>query len=661
MKSYLIKSSLVLTFIIVGLLGCSKKGLSTTDILKHSGRSTLPTQKEFPNAGGVYLYENIETLITFDPKRQATTAKKYQAAMIYFDKKADPWLTPTIYLAKNDKLKNFKARIIKPNGDVQELTESDLHSTPIKAGFAAFSDDRKISFNFAGAVPGAILEYSYKIERKHASFYGQTWKIQSGLPKLYSHFSIEFPKSFLAKRNSWTFLPLNINLEAPQQKEGSRAIRLLDLKTITYSWEVKDVKALQPGPQAPPYGEIAQQLRVDYKFKSWNTLSKRYWKSISDKFDVDESSALKTLAAKIAGDAKTDDQKIARLYAYLQKNYRYVDISIAKSGHVPNDPETIAKNKYGDSKDMTVLGVVLLKELGIKANPALVKTRDEGHLQERVVSFYFDHMITLAETMNGKKYWLDARGSFCNLGEVYPDVEGTHPLVIYPDGRSSLKKIPFSAAAKNTVQRTVDIYLGKNGKLHGAATIILTGNENLLARSALRSLSRAEMTDALMRYATSNGAGMAIDSLRYDDPAAIAPQYTFRFALKLPNIQLSAKNLMIINPAVLKIDVNQERFLDTERNYQLYFSENFTRDDKLSLHYDAQSFALDGFPEHIFKKYAFGEIKASSRKTDAGSMEYRLTYKITAPQISETNYANFRELNKALARSQQQKIVLRLK
>ncbi len=643
------------------LTGCSKKGLTTADMLKYSGRSTLPTQKDFPDDGGVYLFENIETHISFNPTWQASKEKIYHAAILYFNEKADPWLTPVIYLGKKDKLKNFHARTIKPDGQVIELTKDDLHSTQEKADFISFSDKHSVSFTFPGVVPGAIVEYSYKIKKERSSYYGQTWAIQSRLPKLYSHFSIEFPKSFLTKKHSWTFLPVNINLEPPHQKERSRTSGLLDFKTITYEWDVHDIKALRPGPQAPPYDDIAQYLRVDYKYKNWNALSKIYWDMIKDKFDAENSAALKKLALKVAGNAKNDAEKIDSVYAYLQKNFRYLAMDIGKSGLIPNSPDEIVKNKYGDCKDMSVLSCTLLHNLGIKAYPALVKTRDAGRLPSQIITFDFNHMIALAKTGAGKKYWLDATGSSCNLGEVYPSVEGTKALVIYPDGKSSLMKIPFSPASKNKMERHTNLYFDPNGHIHGNVKIVFKGNKNLAIRSSLRNLSRAEMRGVFMSYAASNQPDMTIDSLKYDNPAKIAKEFHLSFNFKLSDVKPVAKGLYIFNPAIFTIDTHLDRFIDRDRNYPIYFDDKSAIDDKVTIHYDPENFVLEKVPEHIFKQYAFGRVKVSSRKINDGKMTFQIIYKITEPLIGEANYTDFRELNKALAQSQQQKVALHIR
>lgn len=661
MNRYMIKAMIMLVLTTASFWGCSKKGMSTADMLKFSGRENLPTQQEYPDDGGVYLFEKVQTQITFNPSWQAIQERKYHAAIMYFNDKAEPWLTPTIYLGKKDKLKSFHARTIKPNGEVIELTKNDLHGSAVKNAYVTFSDNRSLSFTFPGVVPGAIVEYSYRLKRERSYFYNQTWKIQSGLPKIYSYFSIEFPELFLTKKHGWTFLPANIDLAPPQTKNGNRTTGLKDFKTVTYYWSTKNIKAFKPGPQAPPYDDIAQYLRVDYKYKNWNALSKIYWKSIKDKFDISEEGAIKDLAEKIAGDAQTDDEKISRVYNYLQKNFRYLAIDIGKSGLIPNTAENIEKNKYGDCKDMTVLGNCLLGELGIKARPALVKTRDSGRLPNGIVTFDFNHMITLAETSTGKNYWLDATGSSCTLGETYPGVEGTRALVLKPDGTSMLKKIPFSPAKKNNMQRNVELYLDKDGKVKGTVDMTLKGHQNLAVRSSLRNQSKKEMRTIILKYANKNWPDMHIDSLSYDDPQQIAESFNIHFNLQLPDVPVAGKGLYIINPAIFKISANLDRFVESGREYPIFFSDRFSIDDHVTLHYDPNTLVLQGLPEHIYKQYAFGRIKSGGRKTSDGTMSFKTEYRIESPLIGVANYEDFRTLEKSVARSQDQKIVLKVK
>ncbi|MEJ2545341.1 MAG: DUF3857 domain-containing protein [Calditrichaceae bacterium] len=492
------KQLIVLFILAISIFGCSSNKFTVSSFLEKSGRSTLPTQSEFPEDGAVYLYENTELKMFFDDKWQASVEKNYHAAILYFNDKAESYLTPIIYLNKEDKLVSFKAKTIKPNGEILELTRNDLHANQISS--AEFTDNESVKFTFPGVESGCVVEYQYSVMRSRIWIHSQRWKIQDIIPKLYTKYAIEFPQDYLNSGHGWNFLPVNINLSAPKIEYHMKRSGMLEYGVAVYSWELENILGMKSESYMPPYEDVAQYLRVDFRYDSWNDLSEKYWKRIKDKFQPQNISDFNKLRKEIVGDATSDAAKIDSIFSYLQTSYRYVSSDIDNSGTIPHDVDEILRNKYGDCKDLSVLGTALLTSARVEAYPALVKTNTKGILRDRVVLFDFNHMIIYTKASDGKEYWLDATGNSCNLGETYPMIEGTKPLVLYNDGRSEFKKIPASKSHENLIFRNLKVNVDSSGNFTGNADILFKGNYNLIVRSGLRSLSKSEMEKAIQKY-----------------------------------------------------------------------------------------------------------------------------------------------------------------
>src|SRR5258708_22662911 len=79
----------------------------------------------------------------------------------------------------------------------------------------------------------------------------------------------------------------------------------------------------------------------------------------------------------------------------------------ARTPRDPPGPAVTLAQRYGDCKDKTFLLCLLLHELGVEAQPAMVNTRLRHRLDDSLPSpFVFDHVI--AEVMaDGQPHWID--------------------------------------------------------------------------------------------------------------------------------------------------------------------------------------------------------------------------------------------------------------
>lgn len=632
---------------------------SPQEMLSYSGHKTLPTQTEFPDDGAVILFENIDLRVFIGTDRRLGYKNKFHQAILYFNDKAEDFLAPKIYLGNRSILEEFSARTIKPNGEILELNKDDLYPTQIKPDFIEFSDDKSVKFTFPGVEPGAILEYSYIVKNSGSFFGGNIWKIQSTVPKLYSGYSIEVPVEMLKAKFNWNYIPTNIDLGAPQKQKGFMQERSGRDKSIIYSWNIKDISPIIIEPQMPPYYDIAQYMRITWQYKSWEKLTKAYWNIIKDRFNPKDQDQIKQLALDIIDNAPDEQTKIERIFNYTQKNYRYVAMSIKQSGYIPHYPEDIIKKKYGDCKDMSVLNIVLLKSLGIDAYPALVNTKNAGEKKTDIISLDFNHMITYVKDKNNNEYWLDATGSSCPLGEVYPAIEGVAALVFSPDGKAEFKTIPLSESYQNRLIRHLILNIKDNGIIEGYATLKFSGNENISFRSSFKDANPKDIKKVIESYVNSNTANLRIDSLVYDDPSEITKEFSVKFYLCRQDTISKSTNFLIIKPGIFKLDSELDNFLNIERNYPIMYLSPYKITDFVEIQYNPEKYRVESMGNKIIKKYKFGRLLVNYINSIKGKIKYQREYILEDTKIYPINYSSFRDLHKAIVASNDENIIFR--
>ena len=650
---------LILLIIVLGISCIGGKKLSIEKMLDYAGLKQLPEHEDYQETGAVILYEDTKTKFFFDANWNLQRSQTYHLVLRYFNDKAKKWLTRTIYLDEDHYLINFYARTIRPDGSYLELSKKDLFSTQIKSDVNEFTNNQSKEFTFSGVEPGVLLEYSYEIKMyEKFSLYDQ-WYIQNSLPKLYTKYSIQFPTFLLNNNINWIYSPVNIEIDPPQKIITQHPQYLQKDQSNIYYWELKNVPSLIYEPNMPPYDDVAQYVILGFPEKSWNELSKIYWRAIKNRIFPKNQAELKTLANTIVGSSNDDFSKIQKIFYHTQRNYRYVAVDINDSGYIPNFPEEIIKRKYGDCKDMTIMIVVLLKSLGIEASPALVKTKDAGILQPDIVQMDFNHMIAYVKDRKGKEYWLDATGSSCPINEIYPSIEGANALVIRDDGSSFFRQLPTSSSQDNFLLRTITLNIENNGSVHGHAKLELAGNENLSFRSSLKDATEKDMFNVIAGYVNINTPDIIISNLKYDNPGAIRDKTNIEFDFFHQNYSSITDNLAIVNPNIFSLDSDLDLFKNTKRKSPIIFPAPFEIIDKVNINFSKKLFRFESTDASFSKNYSFGSLDLNSNQNGDENIYFERKYKLSKTKINPEFYMEYRDFLKDINRSNRLNLVLK--
>ncbi len=116
---------------------------------------------------------------------------------------------------------------------------------------------------------------------------------------------------------------------------------------------------------------------------------------------------LEAAVARIAAERPKEEGRVAAALKLVQRDVRYLAMSIGDGGFVPRPVQAIWETRFGDCKDASRLLVSLLRRLGVKAEPVLVNTQIGRDLHDGPAHlFAFDHCIVRAR-LGGESFWLD--------------------------------------------------------------------------------------------------------------------------------------------------------------------------------------------------------------------------------------------------------------
>jgi hypothetical protein len=214
-------------------------------------------------------------------------------------------------------------------------------------------------------------------------------------------------------------------------------------------WDFRrtDVPRLAPEPAMPPWFEVADYVSVS-TYERWRDLGAWYWDLVEEQLALDDE--LREVAKNLVDGAATTEEKVRRVYEHVVTATRYVGIELGIHGWKPYPVTEVYRRRYGDCKDKASLLVALLGAAGVPARLVLVRTADNGVLEDEPASMWdFNHAIAWVPELD---LFLDGTAERSGVHEL-PDLDqGAMALIVEPPGgarTSRLVTIPVASADAN--------------------------------------------------------------------------------------------------------------------------------------------------------------------------------------------------------------------
>ncbi len=181
--------------------------------------------------------------------------------------------------------------------------------------------------------------------------------------------------------------------------------------------------------------------------------------------------------------AKSDSEKAAILYNYLQNNMRYVSIQLGIGGWRPFPAEFVNDKKYGDCKALSNYLKTTLDAVGIKSNLVIIyRDYEPRFVDENFPMNDFNHVI-LCIPGSKDSTWLECTSTtlpFANLDETTLN----RKAVLITDAGGVLINTPASNYKINTenINTVVEISEGGEAKVKSQYTLFGEERDKLLMR-----------------------------------------------------------------------------------------------------------------------------------------------------------------------------------
>lgn len=342
---------------------------------------------------------------------------------------------------------------------IRSLKKAEIQDRPAYAAGQMIVDDRIKYHSFEHK------EYPYTIEYTSVVTNNQTMFLPGWSPVRGRSMAVENSSFVIVSDPDYTYRTRLFNLPAMSIKTSTG-------KKKTEIWSVSNLNAVPDEYGAPPIHEVSPYIALgastfklgNFKgdMSTWLEFGK-FIKTLTDGQDqLPEEEKQKVQA--IVSNCKTEQEKVVKLYQYMQSKTHYVGIQLGVGGWVPFSAKYVAANGYGDCKALSNYMVALLKEAGIKSHYVLIRAgEEERDIPVDFPASYFNHAIC-AVPLQKDTIWLECTSQTKAAGYMGGFTGNRYALLITESG-GVLARTPAYTKRENQYLSSISAELNKDGQL----------------------------------------------------------------------------------------------------------------------------------------------------------------------------------------------------
>ncbi len=425
------------------------------------------------------------------------------------------------------------ARSIAPDGSVRWLEPATMKvATPSQGKQFLDTRRRMLSGRIPGVAVGSLVEYAYEYRNYNPEVpehYFPSWFFSGEEPVLDSAVTIRVPRG---KRLNWT--TRNVP-EAAREPE-----RATDGELDVYRWVMRDRAPIDPEPQMPDRADVAAVVHCSLFF-DWKALHERTGRFQRERIEV--TPEIQQLAKQIVGDAKTDDDKLARIYHWTQRRISYMSIkgSLA-SGWTGHPASETLKNGYGDCTDKAIVLASLAKAVGIASYPAIIMTNDAADAVTDIPVPDGNHCISLV-LPDGKPRFIDSTASNYRYPYSRDDDHGVKALVHIT---GQILDVPVPPPSDNLRVSRQEIALKPDGGAEGVDRNTYNGSYEARVRGFWRRVPPQVRGAYMQEYLQRRVPGALCTGFELGELDDLSKQLSMVIRYRVPRLATRTKDLYIV-------------------------------------------------------------------------------------------------------------------
>jgi hypothetical protein len=463
----------------------------------------------------------------------------------------------------------------------------------------------------------------------------------------YPDYRIEYPWQSVEHSSYTVKIPASLDLRYKPQGISIKPVITEKGPYRIYSWEVKNLDAIGYEEGSVSYESNFPAILIspnkfsmdgnDGDMSTWQNFGK--WYASLSKGSINLSENTKSFIRDMVKNIPDRNEKIKKIYKYLQANFRYVSIQLGIGGYKTFDANFVDTKKYGDCKALTNYMQACLDAVGIVSYPALINAEyNKAPVDPAFPHNSFSHVI-LCVPDNKDTTWLECTSPVTDAGVLGSFTENRNALLVTPEG-GVLVSTPKSKASENTFELSTKIKLNEDGSGESKSILKTSGEykESLL----LNVLD--EQKDDQKKYLVSSLGFLQPDDFSFNSNRNDDSMITI-FQLDIEQIpSFTAGSKMFLNPRIYKLWNSKLPSLKG-RTKSYYFSGPFIKKDT-TIYLLPGNYTVENLPKPRDISFDYGIFKTkywyNEKENTINSIAFlELTHNIIPPEKYEEVFKLF--------------------
>jgi transglutaminase-like putative cysteine protease len=561
-----------------------------------------------------------------------------------------------IPFSSGDKLYSYKASSFNlRNGEMVET------AIPNKGFIIEESTQyrRLLKFNFPDVHEGTVVEYKYSVALKDESIYTLIpWLFQNSIPVKLSALVVAYPEFFIYK----SVISGNPSLVRMRTTSKNQLFDRKNTAVSTFTWTAQNVPAINDEPFIK--NDFDNLTRITFELASVNfpnssleEISPTYktlTRKLLDRDDfgsaLEKTSFLAKPAITITNGLNDDLSKVKAIHKYISEKFLWNgDKDFISSSSL----RKVFNREKGNSADLNMILIAMLRSQNIKAEPVILCTRSNGTLNQYSAMLQQFNYLVANVSIGNHSFLVDATDPLRPFNMLPADcLNGLgRQISEYESKFVELKNAENSGSLNN-----IDLSLSPEGNVEGQFSRRNTGYLALDIRQQVKLEGMEGYADMVRgRYSEAEISDYVLKNLSQTDSDIIE---SYKILIKDGGIFSGDK--MLLNPFFSFVSYDNP-FISPDRSFPVDFGYPRYNKFSISLVIPDQYF-IDEIPDDVTysiggnnAKYAFTCTEEGNRLIINSSL---MINKIDFP-LSE--YQSLRDFFAKMKQSQTRFIVLKKK
>ncbi|HEX6095611.1 MAG TPA: DUF3857 domain-containing protein [Thermoanaerobaculia bacterium] len=457
-----------------------------------------------------------EMKVVFDDAGRSSSSRR----MVYTTRTqaaADRWAAIATYWSPwHQERPEMTARVVTADGVEHRFDPKTIDDAPAAdSSRTVYSDGRHLRAPLPAVGPASVVEQMITVRETQPVFDRGTAAVHfvsRRVPVRITRLDVEAPAGTPLK-----FVPRHVDVEPIRTTDGARARVLYEMGPFAADEES----------EAGVPGDVVQTARIQFSTgESWQAIASRYHQIVEEQIAAAD---LKKIVRETVGKEKDAARILEKIVERLHRDVRYTGIELAEASIVPRKPAETLGRRFGDCKDKAALLVAMLREAGIPAFVALLRTGPGADVDPQLPGFgLFDHAIVHVPAPVNR--WIDATDDMGNIATL-PSVSQNRLALIAAPGTTELVKTPAASAPDNRVVKSVEVRLSEFGKATLVETTTYSGSPERRFRHSYDGAEPKATRKVLEEYVKDRYLSEALTDFSYTEPRDRSKPFELRLEI----------------------------------------------------------------------------------------------------------------------------------